>query len=194
MRAPRCVLGSLLGLAFVLGTPGSRAPGPAAAPGPALRAEPGGGAAEDAGWLRRAAAPAARRWGLASPEAAPRFAVTAGAFAYCQFEEKCPLTRVLRIGTSPMQFVVETRADDELKRKEMDFLIELLTLGGETIFDYSFTLPLNHVPYQHSRLLFKKQPPAIAALEPGKYMYRITVMSSDGSLSAEWSRAVVARR
>ncbi len=126
--------------------------------------------------------------------AAGRLQISDAAFAYCSFDEECPPTRILRIGASPMQFQVTTRIDKNLKGAECDFTLEILTAEEKPVFDTSFSLKHEFVPGQVSRILFKKQPPQLAKLAPGTYLYRVTVMTADGSEKADWKRQINARK
>lgn len=133
----------------------------------------------------------------AAPEAAApakKLEVTGAFFAYCNLDEDCSDSRILQIGRSPIQFLIDTTADKSLKGTTIDYTLELLTQDGKSVFDTGFSLELEYVPRQRARILYRKQPAGLANLAPGKYVYRAVAQTADGAHVSEWKRVVEARK
>ena len=134
---------------------------------------------------------------LQTGEALPakaKLEVTGGYFAYCEKIGDCPSSRVLRIDKHPTMFQAFTKANEAMRGKSVDFTWEILSADGDPIFDTTYAFEMKFIPDQVSAIRFKRQPKQLRNLEPGRYRYRVTALSADGSVEAEWERVVVARR
>lgn len=122
----------------------------------------------------------------------PKLQVVSQAFRYCEYGAGHGQSRTLRIGATPIQFVVNLWRDPSLEGKEVEVQIEVRderTL--EPIFETLWVTRLTH-PRQESALVFKEFPLELKNLEPGIYSYYASAYVNETGDTAERStRAIV---
>jgi hypothetical protein len=120
--------------------------------------------------------------------------VVSQGFRYCDYGAGLSLSRSIRLGARPLQFVVNTWCDESLTDKEIEIGVEIRDRDSDDIYFETFWVSTIAHVRQQSSFIFREFPEELRQLRPGSsYTYHANALVNETDDYAQRDTRVVAK-